>query len=112
RPRRPRRGGRLQRKAPQSPGLAAPLERPQHRGLAGPEGKRRARGRALSSLAPPPPFSEPSTLRPLSPPDHGRRRRAVRGCVRALRGDRQGSLQCCTTMYQQRNWATICCKNC
>lgn len=73
-------------------GPRAPFERPQHRGLAGPEGRRRVGGRALSSLAPPPPFSKPSTLRPLSPPDHGRRRRAVRGCVRAVRGDRQVSL--------------------
>ena len=48
--------------------------------------------RALSSWAPPTQVSEPSTLRPLSPPDHGRRRRAVRGCVRAVRGDRQVSL--------------------
>lgn len=79
-------------KALQSPGLAAPVELPQHRGLAGPEGRTRARSRALSSWAPPTQFSEPSTLRPLSPPDHGRRRRAVRGCVRAVRGDRQVSL--------------------
>lgn len=74
---------------PRSPARASAAPR----GSRGPRGRRRSRGRALSSLAPPPPSAEPSTLRPLSPPDHGRRRRAVRGRVRAVRGDRQVSLR-------------------